>query len=356
LGDILALTGEHERARHAYEAASARVPREEGLWQVRLRCQIANTWRSQHRHGEAGRAYRAALQQLGPAPTGDEAAWWPAWLDVQLARADMLYFSSSLSEMSQLCDEIGAIVEAHGSLEQRANYHSALVMLDNRLGRFRPSSQTLERVARTLALAEESGDQHLINHKRFSLGFSLLWYGDLEGAEGSLSTALAQAERRGNLPLRDQSLAYLTITHRLGGNVPQVQRFAPLALEVATAEQNPVYIGVARANLAWLQHRAGDRTQAVRHATAALERWRPLSYPMEWLARWPLLADRLFDNDVSGAIEQARSMLDPAQQRLPDVLATALEQAIEAWDRGRAKSVRGHLAEASSLAEEQGYL
>jgi hypothetical protein len=77
---------------------------------------------------------------------------------------------------------------------------------------------------------------------------------------------------------------------------------------------------------------------------------------MEWLARWPLLADRLFDNDVSGAIEQARSMLDPAQQRLPDVLATALEQAIEAWDRGRAKSVRGHLAEASSLAEEQGYL
>ena len=188
------------------------------------------------------------------------------------------------------------------------------------------------------------------------MGFSLLWYGDLEGAERALSTALAQAERMGNLPLQDRSLAYLTITHRLGGNVPRVQRIVALALEVATAEQNPVYIGVARANLAWLHHRAGDRVQAVHEATAAVEGWRPLSYPMEWLARWPLLAAMLSGNDVCGAVEQARAMLDPAQQRLPDTLTTALEQAIEAWDRGQAETAREHLVEASTLAEEGGYL
>jgi DNA-binding SARP family transcriptional activator len=356
LGDVLALTGEHEKGRQAYQSAIRYTREMENLWRSHLMCEVANTYRSQHRYEEAGSTYDAAMQQLGSEPADSTSTWWQAWLEIQLARADMLYFQSELPEMASLCQEVETIVTTHGSARQQSDYYHTLVMLDNRLGRFRPSAQTLAHSRRALELARETGDQRLIASKLFSLGFSLLWQGDLKSSTTHLQTVLAQAERTGELALQDRCLAYLSINHRMAGSADRARTCVEQGLEVALAEQNPFYIGVARANLAWLGHRAGELDDVVRDASAALDRWRPLAYPFEWLARWPLLAVFLSQGQTARAIDQARAMLVPIQQRLPDVLTTALEAALQAWDEGLAESARERLLDAVALAQQMGYL
>jgi DNA-binding SARP family transcriptional activator len=356
LGEILALTGEHEKARQAYQVAIDYAPEAERVWRSYLACEVANTWRSQHRYEEAASAYDTAIRQLGSRPADSTSAWWQAWLEIQLARADLLYFQSELPEMASLCREVEPIVTAHGSARQQSDYYHRLVMLDNRLSRFQPSAQTVAYSRRALELARETSDQRLIDYKLFSLAFSLMWQGDLESSAARLETILTRAERTGELALQDRSLAYLSINHRLSVNLDRARTHTEQGLEVALAERNPFYIGVAKANLAWLSFRAGNLDDVVRDASAALDCWRPLAYPFEWLARWPLLAVFLSRGQTDQAMDQARAMLVPIQQRLPDALATAFETAIQAWGEGAAESAQERLLDAVALAQEMGYL
>jgi hypothetical protein len=58
---------------------------------------------------------------------------------------------------------------------------------------------------------------------------------------------------------------------------------------------------------------------------------------------------------VAEAIDHARAMLDPAQQRLPEGLAGALERGIQAQDCGQVEAARTHLERALALAQELGF-
>jgi tetratricopeptide (TPR) repeat protein len=205
-------------------------------------------------------------------------------------------------------------------------------------------------------LARQAGDRQLIDFKIFGCGFTLLWFGDLEAAERQLKAALGRAEQTGDLPLQDRCLAYLSIACRLRGDEGPARTYTEQGLEVATAEQNSLYIGVAKANLAWLSYRNGDLDGVLRDGSLALEQWRPLPYPMEWLARWPLLAVALEQGRPSDAADQARAMLDPAQQRLPDAVAAVLEKAVRAGEGAAPESAEGYLRQAMALAGEMGYL
>jgi DNA-binding SARP family transcriptional activator len=356
LGHVLVVLGRHEDAHQAYEAALAWVPVSDRLWPARLRCQMANTWRSRQRFPEATEAYDAAIGLLGPEPAGQDPEWWQVWLDIQLARADMLYFASRLSELANLCRELEGVVTVHGSVKQQSNFYHALVMLDNRQSRFRPSAETVDQVTRSLELARETGDRQLIDFKMFGRGFTLLWFGDLEAAEQQLRAALAQAEQTGDLPLQDRGLAYLSIACRFNGDEGQARTYTEQGLEAAIAEQNPIYIGVARANLSWLGYRKGNPDQVLREGSAALQQWRPLAYPMEWLAHWPLLAVRFSQGQIGQAVGHARVMVAPTQQRLPSDLEASLEKAVQAWGQGQEALAREHLEQAIKVAGQMGYL
>jgi len=356
LGDILALIGNYEEAEQAYQVALAQAPATDKLWRARLQCQLANTWQSRHHYRKAGSAYDAALQQLGHPPASLDPGWWQTWLDIQLARADMLYFASDLTEMARLCRDIEPVVTAHGSAKQQANFYHALVMRDNRLSRFRPSAETIAHISKALALARETGDPQFIAHKTFGLGFSSLWYGDLETAREQMTIALTHAERTGNVFLQDRCLTYLSVLYRLKGDLGQARAYTERGLEAAAAEGAPLYVGVAKANLAWLHYRAGTLDEAVREGRVALDQWRSFAYPLAWLAHWPLLAVATSRGQTAQAMDHARAMLDPGQQRLPEPLTAALEEAVHAWDEGRPESAHERLTVALHLAHEMGHL
>jgi hypothetical protein len=59
---------------------------------------------------------------------------------------------------------------------------------------------------------------------------------------------------------------------------------------------------------------------------------------------------------LAPAIDYARALLDPGQQRVPDALAASLEQAIQAWDGGASESARELLHQSLALAQQMRYL
>jgi eukaryotic-like serine/threonine-protein kinase len=107
--------------------------------------------------------------------------------------------------------------------------------------------------------------------------------------------------------------------------------------------------------VAW---RLGNMDECQENGLAALELWRPLSmsYPFCWTALLPLISVALAKQQVSEAVEYARMLLEPHQQRFPDDLTTALETAIQAWDTGQSDAARSHLQQATALAREMSYL
>jgi pantothenate synthetase len=94
------------------------------------------------------------------------------------------------------------------------------------------------------------------------------------------------------------------------------------------------------------------------HAQAALALWAGLSfrYGFEWLALWPLMAAALQRDQLGEAVDAARRLLHPSQQRLADELTAALQAASEALAAGQTAEVRDHLESAIRLAQAAGQL
>ncbi len=86
-------------------------------------------------------------------------------------------------------------------------------------------------------------------------------------------------------------------------------------------------VALAQANLAWVAWREGDMDEAQTLAQAALDSWQrsQLVHAFHWTGRWPLLAMALDADRLSEALDHARAMLDPMQQKLPRPMESALE-------------------------------
>ncbi len=81
-----------------------------------------------------------------------------------------------------------------------------------------------------------------------------------------------------------------------------------------------------------------------------------MANPQRWLALWPLLGVALKQDQISEAVDCARTMLDPSQQLLPDQLVVGLENAIGAWNQPDHLAARRHFESILPLAQELGYL
>jgi hypothetical protein len=67
---------------------------------------------------------------------------------------------------------------------------------------------------------------------------------------------------------------------------------------------------------------------------------------------WPLIAVRLGNGEVTRAVEAARQLVQPPQQRLPDELEAEVQAAIEAWEHGELGRARKTLVKALELAHQ----
>jgi hypothetical protein len=353
LADNLTITGRFIPAEETYRTALTQMPQTERLRRAELQRKIAETLLPQNRAEEAISLYRVALGSL---MEGTDVAHKQARLGVLLGLLDALYWEYQTDAMVALKEQTRVLLDEVGTAVQQSQFYHRLEQMMLLRERYRVSAETVALARTSLAYAQQTGDAWHIARSQFGHGFKLLWYGDLDGAEDAFKLSLAAAEGIGDLWLQNQCLAYLTILYRLRGDVGQVNHYLPRLAEASEAVESIYYKAVTQANNAWLNYRDGKSQSAQELAQAALAIWGGSTYPFRWLAYWVLLAIALHEDRFEEAIEAARAMLDPKQQRLPDGLTIALEGAVRAWEEGKPEEAGEALQRAVELAQAARYL
>lgn len=357
MGDILALTNQHDEARNAYQCALAQAAPSDWVSQAHLSRKIAQTWETQRRFEDALQTYSRAEAILDQASAEASSERWQEWIEIQSGRIFIHFWLAQVQEITELVEKTRSVVERSGTQAQRATFFQNLYMMSIRRDRG-VLEESLGYARSALAARQESGSATEIALARFFLGFAYLFYGDLDEAEAHIQAALAVGERAGDVVLQSRCLTYLTIVYRKRGQVEETSRYASRASRVATSLHWPEDVAMASANLAWVAWRQGNQSEAQATARAALEEWKALQvdYPFHWTALWPLISIALAQDQLSAAIDYARALLAPQQLLLPDALRAIVEAATQAWDSGRREAAYAHLQQAAALAREMGYL
>ncbi len=358
LGDVFALLTQLDEARKAYQEALVQVPTHDRIRQAHLSRKIALAWKTQRRFEEAFQVYSRAEAVLEREMAERPPQWWQAWIEIQSDRIEIHYWLAQMDEITELIEQTRPVVERYGTREQRATFFQSLLMMNLRRERYVVSKETLEYARLSLAARLESENESAIAWARFYLGFASLWHGDLEQAEEQLQVAQVISEQTGDMTLQSRNLTYLTVLSRKRGQVEATRHIASQALAIATVLQLPEYMAMAKANLAWVAWHEGNLPEAHANGLAALELWQPLRvvYMFHWAALWPLISVELTQDQLTEAVDHARLLFDPQQSALPDTLNICIEAAIQSWDAGQLEAARTHLYQATTLAQEMGYL
>ncbi|MGK3997199.1 serine/threonine-protein kinase [Sorangium sp. So ce1024] len=329
LGDVLGLVGRQEEARRAYADALSALPAEGAVARARVHRKIGKAWEVHHEHGEALSAYAMAEAALGAPGRAAGAAWWDEWVEVQIHRIGVFYWTARVGEMAAIVERVRPVVQAGGTAAQRARFFRALTQIGLRSERYLPSAETVRSARACLLACEEEEGSPDLPATRFAFATVLLWHGALDEAEERLLGALAEAERTGDVTLEARSLTYLTQVWRRRRRVAETRAWAKKSHAAAEAAAMNDYVGAALANLGWVALVEGDPGEATRLGEAALERFHSsaLVYPFQWMALLPLMAAALERGDRGAAARHAAALLDPGQQKLPEALTEALEAA-----------------------------
>jgi DNA-binding SARP family transcriptional activator len=357
LGDLYHQSGKHNHALRVYKRALEMLNESESrIAYARIWHKIGNVEKSALRYIESDHAYETAFSMISSAYTPPMNEDLSIWTDIKLDQLDLLYLQYKLDEMEDAIEHLSPIISTAGSPIQQSNFAACQVMLLSRQERFVLSEKTLALTRQALDTAMKSGDIYCITYKRFSLGFVMLWHGDLAGAEVNLKQALEDARLIGHVPLQDRCLAYLCILYRLQQERETLQENIKELVEVARLEGNSLYLGVADANLAWLAWKNGDYIQSEQLATKALGLLQTSEYPFYWLALFPLMAIAVSNRDFLRANSLAAHALSPNQQALPPSLSKAFQAAMDTWDQKDDHTSQANYQLVLEIANNLGYI
>jgi DNA-binding SARP family transcriptional activator/tetratricopeptide (TPR) repeat protein len=349
LARILHLLTRYDEARIAYEQALGYVAAGDRTTRANLLRATGNTWREQYQYDKALDRYQEALAGLERLPPnhsvrttensadGQPLSIWQEWIQIQLDRSLVYYWLNQVDAMDAIEGELEAAVERYGTTSQRAIYWQRKGNIAFRRNHSVATDDILRWHQSSLDALRQGGDSAALPAVNFGMGFYLVCAGRAQEAVEWLNAALAPARQTGDLSLQARCLTYLAIAYRRLEMPEQVQESVEQCLAVAGAAHMPEYVGTARANAAWLAWRAGEWAAAKRHAQAAFAAWGQLpphhaSLPFQWTCLLPLIAMAHQSGEMEKAIAYTRRLLDPLQQRLPDDMAAAGEQAVQAWE------------------------
>lgn len=340
LGDVAERRAHHATARDEFALALTALPAHDRLARARLWRRIGDTWTGRYRCDEAARSYETAERVLA---LGDHASERPEALreriEIALARADLHYWQHRWGEGERDLMAVSDLATRHASAHQLGRLYYGLALMHFSRDRQTVSAACLELARSGHEAGQRTGDTDVIMGLGFGYGFMSLWHGDLDAAEALLRAVFDDAERVGDAMRAVRSITYLGFVARLRGDADALRAAVETGLRVATEVGVPEYVGAAHGQRAWLAWRAGDLDGCEREGAAALDAWRSgLHYPLQWVARLPLMAACLQRACEGEAPVHAQMLLEPGQQRQPDTLAAALSTLVAAHAGGAAAS------------------
>ena len=363
LGTVLVLTGHYAEASEMFQDALAGVDADDRIQAARLHNRLGWAELDRHEYVAAARAFEAALTGLGHVTQDMGPEILDLWIESQLGQAEIHYWQDEPDQLAAVLAIVGPWFEAEGApVHRKADYLHTLMLWQLADRRHRVDDEVLENAKKVLAAKQQfpraAGFRGRpaevdVAWALFDVGFCSLWYGDLDGAEDTLTATLSIAERTGSAGMRALSLSYLNLAALRRDDSTAVGLLAPQAIEAACAASRPQYAATGKASLAWLAWKTGHRDEVEALAQEALGLWPATSWqPFHWVCLWPLIAVRLGDGEVTRAVEAARQLVQPPQQRLPDELEAEVQAAIEAGEHGELERARKTLVKALELAHQ----
>ena len=355
LGTTLARLSRFDAAIDAFRKGLAVA--QDGLQRAHLYVMVGRAEEGAHRYREALGQCDLAERALGPASDPPGTEWLSSWLAVQDARMTVLYWLDDIDGLARLIERVRPLAEAYGSAEQRTNMLFSIFQFRLRRDGYQVTDETLE-FARGGYAAAQQADPPPLWWPAFMLGLGLFCHGDLGEAEAMFGQSLREAERRGEANMRSRSLGYLVTATRMRGDAGAARAAIGPAIEQARRAALPEYEAMAVANRAWAAWRDGGEDRAAADAIAALEMWEglPNRLPFDWMALWPLLAMAVTAQRTEQAVQYARGMLRPGQQRPREPARAMVDGAVRAWEAGHAADAEDLLRRAVDAARDLGYL
>jgi len=259
------------------------------------------------------------------------------WIDLQVERAQTLYFGGRGREIPTLVDRVTPPIDLHGTPAQRADALGFRALHGFVVDRFRMSDVTLDLCTRALHIAEEDLDVGRIADARFRLGFCLLWADRMREATPSLGHSLTEARRVGEVMLETRAAAYRAVALRRIGAVEETAAAVDEALDIARHVGDDYYQGHALATRSWVRWRSGNLDEAVSDATDALDCWGPLTrgaaagadVEFAWMAVWPLTAATHALGDDDAVAAHLPLLTVPWERPMSEALTAAVIEAID---------------------------
>ena len=363
LADLLHLTGQHADAQSLFEHGLALAdPGPAGrLARARMGRKIGNTLVPRHAHDATEIAFGRADDALGDENRPMDPASRSEWLRLQADRTLLYYWMNQPDKIQALVERMRPVLERGEVPAERAQVFRALQLAHMRMSRYVVSDEILGYSAECLAAQRLLNDPAGLNFAVFMRGFVWLFRGELDLAEAQLREALELAERLGDITVETRSLNYLSVVCRKRGDADGAEKWVERTLKSAEKAGMPEYVAQGRSNLAWIAWKRGRFAEAESIARAASDWIRETPairaiYPLPWEALFPLLDIDLRNEDLSRSVDDARLLLMPEGQRLPDALADELQAGIDHFDRGEVDSTRDRLQRSVALAQRMGFL
>lgn len=354
-GDVLFRMGRYDDARAAFQTGLDHANVTDASAHAELHRKLGNCARELHRYAAAFSEYDTAAFALGTEPNP---ARQQALIEIEFERFSVHYWLGNVREIQDGLENLHALVEQHATTQQRARYYQTLTTARMRLERYAVSSATVEAARNFLTLLQADGDSIWLQSAHFQLGFALLWFGDLDQAEREMLTAFDLAQVRGDTSLKVRCLTYLTVVHRLHGDLEHTHTYAEQALDLATRAQMYDYVGAAHGNRAWLTWRAGELQESLVEGQLALAAWQrlPNAYMFQWLALMPFIAVALQKGELEQALTWTLTLVQDSQQRMPDPLENLFASALTATENRDLAAARNFLEQSLALARERNLL
>lgn len=335
LGEVLERQAEHEAARaqllRALEDLGDQPSDEAKVWRI-----LGQTHRLQGSLETAHECYDRAEESLARVDRRDSTEAHRAWIDIQQERSLALYFGGRGRELPDHNARITPVVESYGSIAQRVDLRSVMLLDRFAHKRWVLDADDVEFARGTLELARSGTDPQRIAESTFGLGFTLLWADQVEEAAVVLEEATADCRRVGDVVHENRSGAYLAVSRRRVGDLEEARTAARASLELSTSVGSDYYRGHALATLCWAGWRAGDpshedlgRLAYEAWGNRATHGFEGLSTEFAWMAVWPLAASAHQRGSDDQAIAHLRHVTVPWERPMPGDLAAAVTHAVE---------------------------
>ena len=183
LGHVFWRTGQYDEGRAAFRKAGSFVSRCSPVLAAKSYYWLGSLEFVDHRLDDAAAAFDAAEQTLEACPDHDADDWVETWLDVQNYRSTLCYFRNEPELGTAVVERMRPVVESRGSPRQKAGLFVEVAIHRERLTRHVIDEGILVDLRRSWEIAVEAALEKKMPWAWLELGFALLLYGDLAGAE-----------------------------------------------------------------------------------------------------------------------------------------------------------------------------